>query len=189
MMNQQHSYNVCILAGGEGRRFGGRDKGLIEYQGKPLIEHLIESFCAHTDEIIISANRNLDRYKNYNRPVISDLTKTYAGPLAGVLAACAYCQNKWLLVAACDQPDINHTLVNDMLDLAKTNDSKLIVTNDGFHNQPLPMLLHTSLQSTIESFLNSGERKVALWQTQQNALILKLNQRKPAININAPADL
>ncbi len=31
----------------------GQDKGLIQYQGKPLIEHLIEAFYKHVDEIII----------------------------------------------------------------------------------------------------------------------------------------
>lgn len=189
MMNQGHSYSLCILAGGKGRRFGGQDKGLIEYQGKPLIEHLIEAFSIHTDDIIISANRNLSRYKKYNRTLVNDSIKTFAGPLAGALAACANSQNEWLFVAPCDQPDIEHTLVNDMLALANSNNSKLIITNDGYRDQPLPMLLHTSLKDTIESFLNCGERKVGLWQSKQNALILKFDQCKRLKNINTPEDM
>jgi molybdenum cofactor guanylyltransferase len=189
MIDQEHSYSLCILAGGKGRRFGGQDKGLIEYKGIPLVEHLIEEFCRYTDDIIISANRNLGRYKKYKRAVVTDSTQEFAGPLAGTVAACTSSKNDWLFIVACDQPDINHTLANNMLTLAKSSNSNLIVTNDGYRNQPLPMLLHTSLQNTIENFLNSRERKVGLWQTQQNAIVLKTDRHKRSININTPEDL
>ena len=189
MAIQDHKYSVCVLAGGEGRRFGGQDKGLVEYQGKPLIEHAIAAFANYTDDLIISANRNLERYKEYGYPVVSDLNKTYAGPLAGILAACIQSSNEWLLIIACDQPGIDNTLASAMLKLAETKKPGLVITNDGKRDQPLPMLLHISLKSTIEDFLNAGDRKVGLWQTQQNSAILKSGRLKQTRNINSPEDL
>ena len=44
MTDPKSLYSVCVLAGGKGLRFGGQDKGLIEYQGKPLVEHIIDAF-------------------------------------------------------------------------------------------------------------------------------------------------
>ena len=189
MTNQQHKYSVCVLAGGEGRRFGGQDKGLVEYQGKPLIEHAIEAFANYTDDLIISANRNLERYEDYGYLVASDLNEAYAGPLAGILAACTQSSNEWLFVVACDQPGINNTLASAMLKLAETKEPSLVITNDGKCDQPLPMLLHICLKSTLEDFLDAGDRKVGLWQSQQNPTVLKTERLKQARNINSPEDL
>ena len=53
---------AVILAGGQGRRMGGADKGLVEYRGRPLIEWVLEVLTPQVDELVISANRNLDTY-------------------------------------------------------------------------------------------------------------------------------
>ena len=57
-----------ILAGGEARRMGGGDKGLVELCGKPLIEHALAALSPQVDTIIINANRNRDRYAAYGYP-------------------------------------------------------------------------------------------------------------------------
>ncbi|MBT5031869.1 MAG: molybdenum cofactor guanylyltransferase [Proteobacteria bacterium] len=189
MASQKYKYSVCILAGGEGRRFGGLDKGFVKYRGKPLIEHAIEAFADHTNDLTISANRNLEQYKKYGYSVVCDLNKTYAGPLAGTLTACTQSKNEWLLVIACDHIGIDNSLANAMHELAESDQTKLVITNDGDRNQPLPMLLHTSLKNTIGTFLGSGDRKVGLWQALQKPSILKSEQLKQTKNINTPEDL
>ncbi|WP_154218484.1 NTP transferase domain-containing protein, partial [Pseudomonas syringae] len=57
--------SILLLAGGRGQRMGGRDKGLIEWQGKALIEHLHALTRPLTDDLIISCNRNIERYAQY----------------------------------------------------------------------------------------------------------------------------
>jgi molybdopterin-guanine dinucleotide biosynthesis protein A len=64
--------SCIILAGGQGSRAGGRDKGLIDYNGRPLIEHLIQSVKAQVDDIVISTNRNTESYNKYSDKVITD---------------------------------------------------------------------------------------------------------------------
>ena len=53
---------AVILAGGRAQRMGGQDKGLLPVYGKPMIEYVIEALRSQVGQIIISANRNLDRY-------------------------------------------------------------------------------------------------------------------------------
>jgi len=78
---------AVILAGGKGSRLGGVDKGLLELNGTSLVQHLINRIQPQVSKIIISANRNLDNYKNFGFPVYKDERKDCAGPLAGILKA------------------------------------------------------------------------------------------------------
>ena len=47
-----------ILAGGEARRMGGNDKGLIPYVNQPLIAHVIHHLAPQVEQLLINANRN-----------------------------------------------------------------------------------------------------------------------------------
>ena len=49
--------SILLLAGGRGQRMGGRDKGLIEWQGEPLIAHLQRKTRPLTDDLIELAQR------------------------------------------------------------------------------------------------------------------------------------
>ena len=42
MSIDREDITAVILAGGQGRRMGGQDKGLIEFDGKPLVAILVE---------------------------------------------------------------------------------------------------------------------------------------------------
>ena len=72
MVNDSTSLSCIILAGGRGSRVGGADKGLLPYEGRPLIEHVIESVAPQVDDIIISTNRNIVQYRRYSNMVITD---------------------------------------------------------------------------------------------------------------------
>ena len=80
---------AVILAGGKGRRMGGQDKGLIEFDAKPLAAILVERLDQQGVRIVINANRNHDRYQQFGHPVITDTLEDYQGPLAGFASAMA----------------------------------------------------------------------------------------------------
>ncbi|MBX4377840.1 NTP transferase domain-containing protein, partial [Mycobacterium tuberculosis] len=65
---------------------GGQDKGLVEWQGEPLIAHLQRKVRPLTDDLIISCNRNRERYAAYADQLVSDEEDDFPGPLAGILA-------------------------------------------------------------------------------------------------------
>jgi molybdenum cofactor guanylyltransferase len=101
-----------ILAGGEGRRVGGEDKGLLPLHGKPVVEHVVSILRPQCDELLIVANRNQGEYARHAR-VIGDETLGHAGPLAGIAAALASLESaprsekfEWLLTAPVDCPDL-----------------------------------------------------------------------------------
>ena len=52
-----------LLAGGQGRRMGGVDKGLQLLRGKPMAQHVIERFAPQVDELLINANQNIEQYQ------------------------------------------------------------------------------------------------------------------------------
>ena len=60
---------AVILAGGRGSRLGGQDKGLLDWNGKPLVETLIDQLQKQRLDIVINANRNQDRYCAYGYDV------------------------------------------------------------------------------------------------------------------------
>ena len=61
-----------ILAGGQATRMGGADKGLQLLHGLPLYLHIAQKLSPQVASILISANRNLERYRQSQYPVITD---------------------------------------------------------------------------------------------------------------------
>lgn len=149
-----------ILAGGKGLRAGGVDKGLIPYNGKPLIQHVIDRIGNQTDEIIISANRNLDIYGQYTDKVISDSFDDYKGPLAGIASCMSHCQYEWSLVAACDMPSLPDDLVARLSEKSQ-NKSICIATLNNRHQ--LAFLVKNDLSASITAQINNNQLKLIQW--------------------------
>ena len=98
-MATQQNIDAIILAGGQGLRMGGHDKGLKTWQSRPLIEHVIERIAPQVDNLHISANRNLPAYQKLGYPVHTDTKPDFLGPLAGIAACAPYCESDWVLIA------------------------------------------------------------------------------------------
>ena len=97
---------------------GGRDKGLIEWQDLPLIAHLHRLVRPLTDDLIVSCNRNQERYAAYADRLVSDDSRDFPGPLAGIRAGLAVARHPWLLVLPCDAPRIDRALLETLLQAA-----------------------------------------------------------------------
>lgn len=91
-----------ILAGGQGRRMGGEDKGLMVLNGRPLVEYLLDSLRPQSSTLLINANRNHHRYQRYGFPVIEDQVGNYQGPLAGFSTALQHADTDWIMTVPCD---------------------------------------------------------------------------------------
>ena len=178
--------SCIILAGGRGKRIGGADKGLLQYGHKRLIDHVIDHVSPQVDDIVISANRNLDEYKGLGYPVVSDEENLFSGPLAGIASALAYCKHQWVLVAPCDVPSLPDNLVADMWQ--HTRHSSLVIVSADDRLQ-LVMLLHRSLATSIDAFLAGNHRTVMRWVDTVNHHILALDNEPHFHNINTCRDL
>src|SRR5215831_12523728 len=100
-----------VLAGGQGSRMGGVDKGLQPFRGKPMVEHVVARFAPQVDELLINANRNLDAYARLGHRVIADEIEGFAGPLAGFERGLAHAKGALVVTAPCDSPFLPLDLV------------------------------------------------------------------------------
>ena len=175
MVNSPLDISGVILAGGEGRRMGGLDKGLQIYQGRPLIEHAIHRLSPQVSTLVISANRHQERYGTYGYPVVSDdsLTESppHAGPLAGLLAAMQVCTTSWLVSVPCDTPHLPLHLVTRLYEAQQQQGVDLVIaaSQDAelqTHVQPVFCLMKTHLRSALAHFIQQGGRKVMDWVTR-----------------------
>lgn len=181
-----------ILAGGEGRRMGGADKGLLLLDGEPLAARVAARLKPQVDALLLSANRNLEAYRALGFEPLTDTVtdgERTAGPLAGVLAGLAACDTDWLLTAPCDSPDLPPDLAERLLAGAESQGARaaLAATDAGAH--PVFMLVRRELQGDLRDFLAGGGRRIRDWQLRVGAVTVRFPDEAAFANINAPDDL
>ena len=185
----QSEISSVILAGGQGLRMDGVDKGLIEFRGLPLVAHVASVIESKVDKIYISANRSFDSYASYGE-VISDDLLGFQGPLAGISKALKICSTKYLLVLPCDSPLVDSELIDDLISRMKQKDADICVAHDGSIMHATFALMKSNLGKSLEHFLNDGGRKMALWYRQQNLERIDVSDRLVVLtNLNKPEDL
>ncbi len=153
-----------VLAGGQGRRMGGVDKGLQALRGRPLVEHALERLRPQVGRLAINANRHLDAYRAYGLPVWPDAPaaeqETFPGPLAGLLAGLDRCETPWLVTVPCDTPDFPLDVVERLAAAAARGqaDVAMVATReDGQQRlQPVFCLLRAELRDSLRDYLLEG---------------------------------
>ncbi len=183
------SITGLILAGGAGRRMGGADKGLLDFQGRPLVAHVIERLAPQVGSLLISANRNLDIYAQFGHPLVSDDQPDYPGPLAGLAAGLAICPTEWLVCVPCDCPALPLDLVNRLWIAAQGQSATIAVTSTCGRMQPTFQLCQRSLLPALLAYLASGERKVGGWCRTQSAIEVAFADTTAFRNLNSPDEL
>ena len=152
------SCSILLLAGGRGQRMGGQDKGLLQWQGEPLIAHLHRRTRALSDDLIISCNRNPERYALYADQLVHDDEGGFPGPLAGIRAGLKVARYPSLLVLPCDVPQIDSSLLDSMLSEASQHPDKPLMVRHGEHWEPLLCVIPVALAPAFEQAWSEGER-------------------------------
>ena len=177
-----------VLAGGQASRMGGQDKGLMLLDGKPLWEHVADGLRPQVSNIVISANRNLDIYRQSGFPVIADTLSGLPGPLAGLLSVMQQTSGEWFLFCPCDTPFIPDNLVERLVD--QRQNAPVVWVHDGDRDHPAVALAHRSLAPQIVDYLASGERRVMVFMRQVGGHSVNFSDTKEAFrNMNTPEDL
>ena len=182
--------SAVILAGGLARRFRGEDKGLIELAGHPLIAWTARRLQGHAAEILINANRNLDRYAALGHTVVPDTLPDNPGPLAGLLAAALTAQRDWLLCVPCDVPFLPLTLVDHLYRQATEAGAPLARAADEIGTHYAIMLAHRDLMPDLRAYVEAGGRRVQAWQERHACETVYFGDDPYAfLNLNTPEDL
>jgi len=143
----------------------GRDKGLLEFGGVPLVVHtvrLIEPLVACVT--VVGASR---AYAATGLHPIADQDvanqgskKIRRGPLAGIAAALAATQSSWNLILACDLPYLSAEWLEWLLSRAIRSRAQVVIPRTGRGLEPLAAVYRRECGSAIATALARGERKV-----------------------------
>ena len=186
-----------VLAGGQGSRMGGVDKGLQPFQGQALAQRALERLRPQVNSVCINANRHLDDYRAWGCEVYPDMEQGYAGPLMGFLTGLENCPSDWLLVVPCDCPFFPMDLASRLAAAATAQQAPLVMVNAPEPNQqgafvmraqPVFCLLHKDLQDNLSRFLASGGRKIDAWTSGQRLAMVDFNQASDAPHAFANAN-
>jgi len=179
-----------ILAGGQGRRMGGRNKGWVIWRGRPLIEWVIERLAPQTATTLISTNTDIDRYRALGFPCVTDTHPDYRGPLAGVAAAFAACPARSLLCVPVDAPCIPADLGTRLARALAAADAPAAIAHDGERLQPLFALLRPTLAPRLQQDLSGGPLAAGRWLREAGAITVDFSDQPQAFaNLNTPEDL
>lgn len=112
--------SAIVLAGGLSKRFG-RDKGLVELAGRPLILHVMEKVSKVTDEITVVVSstiqrKKLERFLDRKGSVVVDEQKTQS-PLVGALTGFSHVRGDYSLLLPSDTPFLSDQVAQLLFEL------------------------------------------------------------------------
>lgn len=154
--------SIVIQSGGQSSRMG-REKGLVPFCGKPLIQNVIERVQGLGDEVLIITNKP-ELYKFLKLPLYTDLVMDY-GPLAGLQSGLTYAAHDIVLNLACDIPYVNTDLLSDMIKKLIENPEYGVVipkTEKGY--EPMQAVYRKSAcLLPVQDAIKLGKRRMISW--------------------------
>ncbi|MCA9874508.1 MAG: molybdenum cofactor guanylyltransferase [Anaerolineales bacterium] len=146
---------VAIMAGGKSSRMG-TDKSFVLFQGRPLIEVVLERVAGLGAETLLVTN-NPPAYAHLGLPMFSDVLPDN-GPLGGIYTAVLRAAHPYVLVVACDMPWLNPALLRYQLDLRHTAD--IVVPRWEKFPEPLHAVYSKACLPAIEANLEAQMLKI-----------------------------
>ena len=179
-----------ILAGGQGRRMGGVDKGLQPLRGRPMVAWVLDRLRPQVAEVVINANQNQTEYAQLGCRVIGDQIGGFAGPLAGLHAGLAASLHPYLVTVPCDSPFLPADLVQRLHAALDAADADLAVAKTGDQPHPVFSLVRGSLAGHLAAFLSGGGRKIDAWYASLKVVEVAFDDEAEGFsNINTRAEL
>ena len=176
---------IGILAGGRATRLGGIDKAWLERDGIAQVIRWQRRFANEASALLVSANRDLDRYADAGLRTVPDRTMRDIGPLAGLDALAAACTTPWLLTIPVDLVGVSECLL-PTLAFAAGDIGAHAVDDDG--PQPLVALWRVdALRDAMPQAL-AGDGAVHALQRSLRMAAVRLEGVRFG-NLNTPEDL
>jgi len=182
-----------VLAGGLGKRMSadgrGVDKGLQEFDGRPMVSHVVERLAPQVGALLINANRNLERYAALGYPVVADAIDDFAGPLAGLHAGLLAATTRYLVTAPCDSPFLPLDLVERLGSALLDGTAQVAVARTGDQPHPVFLLVERSVEPGLRAYLARGHRKIDQWYRPLAHVEVDFADERAFRNINTREEL
>lgn len=177
-----------VLAGGASSRFGGRPKGLIELNGRPMALHVAEQLAQLCTTVFIEAPPGAG-YEVLKLPIIrAHPDHNGKGPLAGLAAGLATSETTPVAFAPCDMPLLTQTVFQTLRTHIETAKGAYAKTAAGF--EPLVAILRAEIRSALLDALAQPEiPRTHAALDAAGARPVAFTDSPPFANVNTLADL
>lgn len=189
-MSPESECAVVFLAGGKSSRMG-TPKAWLEFDGRPLLAHLVERMLAVFPEAVIVSAPGQDLPPT-PASVVHD-ERPGEGPVAGLAVGLRAVTRPWAFAASCDVPFLNPALASYLLSLSAEYD--VVVPEWKGRLNPLQAVYRTSVQPLLEQQLTEGRRRpVDLYERVRTRVVgeAELQRVDPRglsfLNMNTPED-
>jgi molybdopterin-guanine dinucleotide biosynthesis protein A len=147
-----HKITSAILAGGQSSRMGQPKEGVVMWDGRPMMAHMLDVLRPISSKIVIIGKCN--GFSVPNEPNIIHLQDRHPGhgPLSALDALLASDLAHRYLVVSCDQPLLNPKLLNQLV--STVGGFAFFRTKSGIRLDPFPGIYPSWLLSAVESALN-----------------------------------
>jgi molybdenum cofactor guanylyltransferase len=144
-----------VLAGGKSSRMG-RDKALIEVEGRPLLEHSLQILHeAGLESRIAGARVDLSDFA----PVVPDRQgQSGLGPLAGICSALSECSRRFAVFLPVDLPLIPASLIDYLIHHAVVTEAAVTLASVAGFVQTFPAVIDRAALGSLMESLHSGDR-------------------------------
>ncbi|MBI4876596.1 MAG: molybdenum cofactor guanylyltransferase [Acidobacteria bacterium] len=174
-----------VLVGGRSARMG-RDKALLPYRGKTLVDYVAQQVAASAGSVTLVGHPERYRYLGY--PSLPD-ERPGLGPLGGILTALGATPADWNLVVACDMPGLTASFLGQLIEQAEAGDADcLAARSETGLPEPLCAVYHRRCRESLAAWLDSGRRKAAGWLVSQRVAWHPVTSGDWLRNANTPAD-
>ena len=156
--------SIAIQAGGESRRMG-RNKALMPFMGKALIQYVATRLSGAADELFVTANQP-ELYRFLGLPIYPDALQG-RGALSGLWTALRRAKYAAVAVVACDMPFASPALLRHQYQLLLEKKTDIVVPETAFGLEPLHAVYRkAACLPVVEAAIESGQWKLSGWFEQ-----------------------
>lgn len=177
---------VSILCGGKSSRMQS-EKGLVLFQGKPFIEHIIAAALPICNEIQLVTNTSDYDYLSYKK--IKDI-ELYKGPIGGIYSALVHSESEINLILSCDIPLISTELLSELI--AKHNaDFEVSVFSEANKIHPLIGIYSKKIIPILKKAIEENDLKMMRLLEKVNHQIIEVAGKRSEQfrNVNSLTEL
>jgi molybdopterin-guanine dinucleotide biosynthesis protein A len=190
--------SAVILAGGAGRRLG-KEKSLIKFDGRPLIQWSVEKLALLVEDVVVVA-RGQEQASELediipHAAITCDSISGY-GPVAGLAAGMEKARNEYVLAIGCDLPFLNADVINLLFEMAQGWDAAVPMRKNGMMEPLHSVYKRDALLTACQKAMERDERRIRVPLSMlrvRNVAVELLRDSDPELltffNLNTREDL